>query len=211
MMQLTQGTKLQADKDAKGMRTKSWPLWETWKSIFGKDRATGGAAETLEIAANRLRSQMSGGSQVNENDYTPWFEDFPTEPITPLADFQELNDYSSGNNGKQTSTTKARPPKRKMLSRDADLMDFLANLHSETNSRLEMISARIGYEFDMGKARQEVFDKLGTVEGLTKRQRYELCNILGDKPQRLEVFIGMPADDRLEYLQLLIEDHSKEG
>ena len=52
----------------------------------------------------------------------------------------------------------------------------------------------------MGKARQEVFDKLGTVDGLTLSQRYDLCDILSDKPQRLEVFIGMPANARLGYL-----------
>ncbi|KAG6427581.1 hypothetical protein SASPL_111827 [Salvia splendens] len=86
-------------------------------------------------------------------------------------------------------------------------MEFLSNLHAETNNRLEMISAHISYEFDLGKAGQKVFDKLGDVEGLTLKQRYKLCNILGDKPQRLEVFIGMPANARLGYLLMLTEDN----
>lgn len=41
-------------------------------------------------------------------------------------------------------------------------MEFLSNLHDEMNSRLEVISSRIGYEFDPGKAKQDVFDKLET-------------------------------------------------
>ncbi|KAL1540578.1 hypothetical protein AAHA92_24913 [Salvia divinorum] len=87
------------------------------------------------------------------------------------------------------------------------MMEFLANLHVETNSCLDFISARIGYEFDFGKARQEVFDKLGDVDGLTLDQRYELCDILGDKSQRLEVFMGMPVHARLGYVLRLI-DHN---
>ncbi|KAG6416047.1 hypothetical protein SASPL_123469 [Salvia splendens] len=42
---------VQADKDAKFTRNKSWPFWETWKVIFGKDRACGGGAEGVANAA----------------------------------------------------------------------------------------------------------------------------------------------------------------
>ncbi|XP_042054260.1 uncharacterized protein LOC121799018 isoform X1 [Salvia splendens] len=200
-----------ADKEAKFMRNKSWPLWETWKTIFGKDRASGLAAEEIGAAAKSLRAQFAGGSQVNENDYHLSFEDFIPEPYTPVSNNNELHDDSSDNSGKQASTTKTIPPKRKKPSPDAELMEFLGNLHERTDARLEMISKRIGYEFDMGQARQEVFDKLGTVEGLTLPQRNRLCNILGDKPQRLEVFIGMPSNARLGYLLCLIEDEQKKG
>lgn len=185
------------------MRTKSWPFWETWKSIFGKDRASGGGAEQVDAAAELLNAQAAGGSQVNENDYRPSYEDgTPVHASEPYVQPVDLNDDSSGNCGKQASTTKLSSHKGKQVSSDTVMMEFLSNLHV----RLEMIAARIGYEFDLGKARQEVFDKLGDVEGLTRRQRYQLCNILGDKPQRLEVFIGMPANARLEYLLMLIED-----
>ena len=79
------------------------------------------------------------------------------------------------------------------------------NLHAETNSRLEVIAARIGYEFDMGKAQSEVFDKLGTVEGLTLGERYELCDILSEKSQRLRIFMGMPENARLGYVKRFID------
>ncbi|KAL1548330.1 hypothetical protein AAHA92_16576 [Salvia divinorum] len=128
-----------------------------------------------------------------------------------MADIPENNDNSSENSGKDMSTNITSLRKCQKVSPDSELMSFLANLHAETNSRLEMISARIGYEFDMGKARQYVFDKLGTVDGLTLDQRYDLCNILGDKPQRLEVFMGMPATARLGYVLRLIEENQKDG
>lgn len=129
------------------MRTKSWPLWETWKLIFGKDRACGRGAEQLEVAANRVRAQQPVcSSQCNENDYHPSFEDFPFEENTPMPDTSQFNDNSSGNTGQQTSMSNQSPSKRKKDSPDALLMEFLRDLHKDTNARLEMISTRIGYE-----------------------------------------------------------------
>ncbi|KAL1563324.1 hypothetical protein AAHA92_05806 [Salvia divinorum] len=91
--------------------------------------------------------------------------------------------------------------------------DFLPDEVPDIDPEVEAINSssappssnRIGYEFDLGKARQEVFDKFGTVDGLTLDQRYELCDILGDKPQRLEVFMGMPVNAKLGYVMRLIE------
>ncbi|KAL1550300.1 hypothetical protein AAHA92_18282 [Salvia divinorum] len=108
---------------------------------------------------------------------------FPFDVNTPVAEIADVNDTSSG---KQRDIHKQTKSKRRKESTDSSLIEFLPTFHAETNSRLELISARICYEFDMGKARQEVFDKLGTVDGLTLDQRYELCDILGDKSQSLE-------------------------
>ncbi|KAG6426537.1 hypothetical protein SASPL_110762 [Salvia splendens] len=195
-----------AGKDAKFMRTKSWPYWETWKCIFGKDRASRLGAKTLHKAAERTRAQMAGGS-VNENDYHPSLDDdifFDTSPT--IEQTAEVNDTASRQSDKKMSFTKTNGGKRKRDMSDAPLMEYLGNLHAEINARLEMISKRIGYEFDCGKAREDVFDKLCTIDGLNLAQKYELCNILGDKPQRLEVFNGMPPTARLGYLLKLIED-----
>lgn len=74
-----------------------------------------------------------------------------------------------------TTTMKTSGEKCKATHTDVMLMDFLANLHAETNSRLEVISLRIGYDFDLGQARKAVFDKLGDVDGLTIDQRYQFA------------------------------------
>ncbi|KAG6416273.1 hypothetical protein SASPL_123699 [Salvia splendens] len=200
---------VQADKDAKFMRGKSCPLWETWKAIFGKDHASGAGAEQVADAVHRLRGNGPSSSEVNENDF-PGFEDQDSDNVVRLSQASGFEGYNSGNNGKQASINNSgRSQKRRHVVADASLMEFLSNLHAETNARLEVISSRIRYEFDLGKAKQDVFDKLETVEGLTLDQRYELCNILSDKPQRLEVFMGMRADARLGYLLKLIEENQK--
>ncbi|KAL1568894.1 hypothetical protein AAHA92_00443 [Salvia divinorum] len=175
------------DGNVKFMRGKSWPLWELWKEIFGKDRATGGGV----------------------NDYHINFDKFtPDENTTPHPTQDPLDDNGSGQSGRAGSTQKTTGVKRKADAADAGLMEFLGSLHAETNARLEVLSSRIGYEFDLGKARQGVFDKLGKLPDLTL-QKFQLCNILGDKSQCLEVFLGIPDDAKQLYALWLIEQSNR--
>ncbi|KAL1566834.1 hypothetical protein AAHA92_02391 [Salvia divinorum] len=100
---------VQADRHPRFMRPKSWPFWETWKCIFGKDRESGGGAEDVALVADKLRAQQAVGSQCNENDYHPSFEDVLDNGFDPLADATDINDTTSGNDGRQTSTNKSVP------------------------------------------------------------------------------------------------------
>ena len=140
------------------MHHKSWPLWESWKLIFGKDRACGGGAEQVNDAAAHMRPPAAAVSEVNENDYNNSLDDLEAEHTFPSSQPVGTQDTSIGGSGKQTSTTKSGSRnKRKVNGPDSALMEFLANLHHDTNSHLEVISARIGYEFDLGEARKVVF------------------------------------------------------
>ena len=66
----------QEDSSARGMRTKSWPFWEDWKVIFGKDRATGANAEGV-VEAARNGSEDASVTEIGESsDYYPSFDDF---------------------------------------------------------------------------------------------------------------------------------------
>ncbi|KAG6394543.1 hypothetical protein SASPL_145132 [Salvia splendens] len=155
------------------MRDKAWTYWDQRVLIFAKDRAIGTGAEEIPDVARSLQHQNVADSEYS-NDY-----------------HSESTLWNSNKGGK----------KHKIIySDDSALMEFLGKLHADTNTRLEMISARIGYEFDIGKARQEVFDKLGSVVGLTLAQRYDLCDMLCEKTQRLEIFMGMPVESKLGYV-----------
>ena len=54
----------------------------------------------------------------------------------------------------------------------------------------------------MGQARHGVAE-------LTSEQRYELCDILADKLQRLEVFLGMAEDAKSGYVLRFVEQNPK--
>lgn len=51
------------DPNARSMRYKSWPYYEDWKIIFGKDRATGDTADDIYDAYVDLRDQDIGGDR----------------------------------------------------------------------------------------------------------------------------------------------------
>ena len=64
----------------------------------------------------------------------------PTNDSEQPEEEPTADQISSGNSGKQTANAKSIGEKRKAAHSDELLMDFLANLHAETNSRLEVIS-----------------------------------------------------------------------
>ncbi|KAG6394855.1 hypothetical protein SASPL_145445 [Salvia splendens] len=64
------------DSNARGMRTRSWPYWEDWKVIFGKDRANGGHAEWVADAAANSSPDAPVTEIGESSDYHPSFEDF---------------------------------------------------------------------------------------------------------------------------------------
>lgn len=93
--------------------------------------------------------------------------------------------------------------KRKGHDDDDGLLELLGKLHAETNSRLETLSMRIGYEMDLGKARQNVFNQLGSMPSLSEELRY--CEILGKDNSRLEIFMGLPEPSKPGYVMRILK------
>ncbi|KAG6433354.1 hypothetical protein SASPL_104964 [Salvia splendens] len=167
------------DSNAKTIRDKAWPLWEQWTVVFGKDRAIGTTAEDIADGARASQQQANVvDSEDYSNDYFVQMDDIlpedntPPQQNTPPENFEE----STGHSASILQNNNKGGKKRKTHSSDELLMDFLGNLHAETNSRLEMIASRIGYEFDLGKKH---------LKNLT---------------QRLDIFMGMPEESRLGYV-----------
>ncbi|KAL1550152.1 hypothetical protein AAHA92_18152 [Salvia divinorum] len=125
------------DPDAKFMRNKSWPLWEHWQVIFGKDMAGGEGAEDMHDAAFVAKSQQVNNLQAPS-----------------MITIQCL----------------------RILSR-------------------KITHSQLGLLINLTKAQ---------ILALSKAERYELCDILGDKPQRLECFMGLQDEDKYDYLVRLI-------
>lgn len=72
----------QNDPNARIMRYKSWPLWNDWKLVFGKDRASGDVAHDTNDAFDHLPSQTHvdiGIDGIEVNGY----KDHSTTEIPP--------------------------------------------------------------------------------------------------------------------------------
>ncbi|KAL1554873.1 hypothetical protein AAHA92_15381 [Salvia divinorum] len=170
------GQILKTDPSLRGLRHKSWPYYEDWKLVFGKDRATGLGAEDMVDAADEV-------------------DGAPHEETTDSV-------YSSA---QQSSSAGVAGKKQK--GRDAldDLIEVIGKMHQDTNARLQYLATRIGYEFDLTKARKEVFELVGVIPGLSLEQVLDASEIILAKVERLDFFMSLPEGARQVYVYRALE------
>ncbi|KAG6434005.1 hypothetical protein SASPL_105624 [Salvia splendens] len=202
------------DKEARQMRTKSWPFWDDWKVIFGKDRATGQNAEGVaEAAKNSSPDEPVTDIGESTADYHPSFDDFIGYEQVHATFGNNVVDDSSAHSGQNTNGPPPAPPKhkrkRKVSDDESGIVEMLGKMHSETNARLDTLAARIGYEMDLGKARKEIFRHLCDIPELTEIERYDLCDIIGKENSRLEIFTGLPDGLKPGYVKRVLEKESR--
>ncbi|KAG6426788.1 hypothetical protein SASPL_111022 [Salvia splendens] len=85
------------------------------------------------------------------------------------------------------------------------LVELLSKMHEDTNTRLECLSMRIGYEFDLTKAQKDVYDLLGTIPGLTMDQKFDAGEIILEKVEHLNFFMRLPECAHLPYVMRVLE------
>ncbi|KAG6433261.1 hypothetical protein SASPL_104869 [Salvia splendens] len=141
------------DANARGMRHRSWPLWDDWKVLFGKDRDVGTVAkDTFDAHAN-----YAGRTQSSQQDVR-------------LGSPVEAGEYSAAN-----------PSPQKASSPPVGLIEMLGRMQDDTNDRLDKLTNQIGFEFDLSEARKEVIDILSGIPDLTLVQQIDASEIIIDK------------------------------
>ncbi|KAG6436201.1 hypothetical protein SASPL_101086 [Salvia splendens] len=204
---VSQDAALRCDANARGMRHKSWPLWDDWKVLFGKDRAVGTVAkDTFDAHANYAGRTPSSqqdvrlGSPVESGEYSAAN---PSPQQRPVANPNE----STGQSIDHSLQTKKSGSKRKASSPPVGLIEMLGRMQDDTNERLDKLTNRIGFEFDLSEARKEVIDILSGVPDLTLVQQIDASEIIIDKVERVELFMRLPETSRLTYVMRVLEKH----
>ena len=85
------------------------------------------------------------------------------------------------------------------------LVQLLTKLHDDTNDRIQSLSLRIGYEFDLSAARKQVYEMLGKLPALSKAQKFDAGELILRKVDRLDFFLGIPQEDREDYVLHALE------
>ncbi|XP_057771108.1 uncharacterized protein LOC130990897 [Salvia miltiorrhiza] len=183
------------DNNALKMRYKSWPMFDDWKDIFGKDRATGEQTEDLMEAIHAMYAADNMAQDGGDTAFNPAEGDAQTEE----------EDASVCQSGKIRTGAGGSKKKRKTRSEVDVLCAALGEVSKNANDRLESLATRIGYEWDLGQARQAVYEKLGQIPGLSLKDKFVVCEMLADKVQLLEIFIGLPEDAKAAYVAYLLE------
>ncbi|KAG6433865.1 hypothetical protein SASPL_105484 [Salvia splendens] len=193
------------DKNARCMRWKSWPYWNDWKYIFGKDRASGGGAEGVSEADKNFVQEELAGDAEGYGDYHVFLDEILSdEPFHPTV-AAEPGEGSTSRSQQENPPPKKCSRKRKGSDEGDGLLKLLSKLHAETNSRLDTLSSRIGYDMDLGKARKEIFRHLDNMPELSDAQKYDVCDIIGKENSRLEIFMGLPDAKKPGYVIRVME------
>lgn len=178
------------------MRFKSWPYYSSWQEIFGKDRANGEAAEDIPDAYHAMRNDdmdSAGGKSAN-------FE-FNLDDISE----KEGEGDSAAQSQKSAHVAKPKRKKRKASDDMNVISDIISEIGNKTDARLANLALRVGYEFDLGKSKNEVFNQLGVIPWLSLDQRFNCCEILSKDVFKLEVFRGLPDDAIPYYVERLLK------
>ncbi|KAG6430217.1 hypothetical protein SASPL_108279 [Salvia splendens] len=143
-----------------------------------------------------------------DNNYNVGFGDFfmPNK----VSDQQSPNGDSDGS-ARETTTQNTSAKKHKAAAArgmDDGLVDMLGKMHDATNDHLQCLASRIGYEFDLTKARKEVFDLVEVVSGLSIMQQFAVCGFILDKVERLDFFMGLRETVTEEYVLMVLEQLS---
>ena len=203
------------NKDAKYIRGKSWPYFEAWKIIYGKDRAIGGSAEDAAESTQRVRATQENTYVDTENDYYPDMDGIYVgesvgegEHPIPVVDSAIPVVDSACDTDMNSPTLKKANKKRKAGEALDGVLEMMKRINDDTNERLHTLSTRIGYEFDLTTKREEVLQLLGVVQGLTKTQKFTAAKILAKETEMLDLFRGMDEADRPDFVMFLLEENN---
>ncbi|XP_057769415.1 uncharacterized protein LOC130989428 [Salvia miltiorrhiza] len=180
------------DPNACLMRFKSWPHLDAWKEIFGKDRATGGSAEDLLDAINDMQRADNLENNGDQGDYHVHLEE------------QAENDGAADSvcqGEKEQGIARGAGRKRKASGDGLDvLVDVFSEMGRNADKRVDCIASRMGYEFNLGEARKEVFNQLNAMTTLSMGQKFDAYQMLAGEKQGLELFMGLPEEAKPQYV-----------
>ncbi|XP_057799340.1 uncharacterized protein LOC131015106 [Salvia miltiorrhiza] len=191
-----------ADKNVTNFRYKSWPYYEDWKLIFGKDRATGDEAEDLMEAAHEMYQKLSSSPLNDLGDYHVSLDDIFENDLTGDNVSQTPNQQETIPIEQEAPTTSKK--RRRSGGFDEKFFEALHEVGRGTESRLETISCRMGYDFDVSKARKEVNAKLSGIPGLSQHDKFVVCNMLAEKTEYLDIFSSLSEDEKGAYVTFLL-------
>ncbi|XP_057780224.1 uncharacterized protein At2g29880-like [Salvia miltiorrhiza] len=179
------------DQNARLMRLKSWPMLDDWKVVFGQDRATGEHAEDLMDAVTDMFRRRNTAEDTPDDVYHVQLDDIENEVVDESASQSKKVDEGASQSKKVDAVNNGNNKKRKARDEMSGVYEALVEISRNTNQR------------------KEVFEHLNVIPGLSLEQRFDICELLAYKQERLEIFLGLPADAKPAYAMRLLEGRSK--
>ncbi|CAL5327460.1 unnamed protein product [Camellia sinensis] len=192
------------ESDAKNLRNKSFPYFDSWIHIFGKDRATGEFAEGPADAVDAINAEeeLLFNSLTDDGTFL--------EHMGISSHIGEgINCSSSSSQRPPESSTKKNDNKKRPRGNDdvVEGLSMIANklgeVFSATNEKLDFIGRRMGYEHDLASKRASLNDELIKLP-IALDERLDACEIISQSAQKLDMFFSLTHDDKLRWVMRLL-------
>ncbi|GMP62051.1 hypothetical protein CsSME_00024301 [Camellia sinensis var. sinensis] len=192
------------ESDAKNLRNKSFPYFDSWIHIFGKDRATGEFAEGPADAVDAINAEeeLLFNSLADDGTFL--------EHMGISSHIGEgINCSSSSSQRPPESSTKKNDNKKRPRGNDdvVEGLSMIANklgeVFSATNEKLDFIGRRMGYEHDLASKRASLNDELIKLP-IALDERLDACEIISQSAQKLDMFFSLTHDDKLRWVMRLL-------
>ncbi|KAL8494147.1 hypothetical protein ACS0TY_025077 [Phlomoides rotata] len=183
------------DPSLRSLRFKSWPYYEQWIDIFGKDRATGeNAADAVDLVNEMLRNAKEQEGETNEK----------ADPIT--TETHELDENTSVCKPTESSLKPSKGKKRKSV--ENEMRSFAATIGEYmkgSDEAFNNLALRMGTEYDAKIARTSLNDVMSMIPGLSLTDKLKVSNELVQNTSRLEYFLSLPHEEQSAYVSLILE------
>ncbi|KAL8465448.1 hypothetical protein ACS0TY_034811 [Phlomoides rotata] len=84
------------------------------------------------------------------------------------------------------------------------IYDVIGQFDKSSDVRIDNLVRAIGYDFDVGKARKEVFSVLDGMADIDEDEKVDVAHWFGKNANCLEVFMGMTDSGRARYVRRLL-------
>ncbi|KAI8560099.1 hypothetical protein RHMOL_Rhmol04G0229100 [Rhododendron molle] len=206
-------------KKAKNMYGKTFPYFDDWQFMFGKDRATGAGVET---PATMGRATNANQSLPTFNDcYIPQFgedygafqNDLPMSPATPTTPTTPIPPTFTPHSSLPTSTPQTSVPqpnaggtkRKRTRMRDEELSMFasMKNWMTSSNGHMEKMVNCFSYDKELSARRTQVPDELSKLD-ITLTEKFKLGAVICQEEQRVDNFYGIKPEERQAYVEAIL-------
>ena len=183
----------------KGMRNKSFPYYEDWLVLFGKDRANGDLVKGPANSVAAIETEETIKKQ---------------EPESSVLQFSAANMESMSATGGTSSAPSSSHANSKKKGRTAegiskglaDMVDAFGIMFENINNRMAEIAHRIGYAHDLSQQRRQVNAELSQLP-LDSNQRLRAATMIVQDAQRMDLFFSLSHDEKVEWVFMLLSGY----
>ncbi|KAI8569468.1 hypothetical protein RHMOL_Rhmol02G0281800 [Rhododendron molle] len=217
---------------AQGLNGKSFPMYESWQFLFGRDRATGelaeDAAEVEEVVETYQNDVNIEVDDMLNECYTPTFANgdtvfsrdtpfvdmstssgTPTSNAIPAAPRTNANTSRSNANTPTRNVVPGRPKKKaKVDANEASIHVAMSNLLGESNTAFNKIADAVGYEDRLSAKREKVFNELMKLD-LEMIDRFALNTMIISVEENVDTFYGIPENYKQAWVEAVLSGQIK--